>query len=67
MSSNVRTRTIFTTLLSIALSLVLITCSKDNPGQPEQTVVCDWGQPSRLGDPINTPCPQDAIEISRYG
>ena len=25
--------------------------------------VSDWGQPVRLGDPVNTPCPQDAIEI----
>jgi len=31
------------------------------------TMVADWGQPIRLGEPVNTPCPQDAIEISRDG
>lgn len=29
--------------------------------------VADWGQPIRLGSPVNTLCPQDAIEISRDG
>ncbi|NMC42994.1 MAG: hypothetical protein GYA46_03670 [candidate division Zixibacteria bacterium] len=29
--------------------------------------VADWGQPVRLGSPVNTLCPQDAIEISRDG
>ncbi len=31
------------------------------------STVADWGDPVRLGDPINTPCPEDAIEISRDG
>jgi hypothetical protein len=31
------------------------------------SMVSDWGQPQRLGEPVNTPCPQDAIEISRDG
>jgi len=31
------------------------------------SMVADWGQPQRLGEPVNTPCPQDAIEISRDG
>ncbi len=31
------------------------------------SVVPDWHQPIRLGDPVNTLCPQDAIEISRDG
>jgi hypothetical protein len=30
-------------------------------------VVSDWGQPVRLESPINTSCPEDAIEISRDG
>ncbi|RJR26758.1 MAG: hypothetical protein C4574_06795 [Candidatus Latescibacterota bacterium] len=30
-------------------------------------VVPDWGEPRRLGAPVNTPCPQDAIEIARDG
>lgn len=29
---------------------------------PESNVT-DWGVPVRLGSPVNTPCPQDAIEI----
>jgi hypothetical protein len=29
--------------------------------------VSDWEQPVRLGAPINTPCPQDAIEIAPDG
>lgn len=32
-----------------------------------EAVVSDWGTPIRLGTPINTPCPEDAIEISRDG
>lgn len=32
-----------------------------------ETVVSDWSQPVRLGDPINNACPQDAIEISSDG
>jgi Tol biopolymer transport system component len=30
-------------------------------------MVSDWGPPVRLGSPINTSCPEDAIEISRDG
>jgi hypothetical protein len=30
-------------------------------------MVDDWGTPTCLGEPVNTPCPQDAIEISRDG
>jgi hypothetical protein len=29
--------------------------------------VADWGPPFRLGEPVNTLCPQDAIEITRDG
>jgi Tol biopolymer transport system component len=32
-----------------------------------QSMVADWRQPVRLGSPINTPCPEDAIEISSDG
>jgi hypothetical protein len=32
-----------------------------------ESVVADWGQPERLGSPVNTPCPEDAIEISGDG
>ena len=32
-----------------------------------QATVPDWGQPVRLGSPVNTPCPEDAIEISSAG
>jgi len=31
------------------------------------SMVADWGTPVRLGDPVNTLCPQDAIEITRDG
>ncbi len=31
------------------------------------SIVADWGQPRRLGAPVNTDCPQDAIEITREG
>lgn len=34
--------------------------------EPE-SAVADWGPPVRLGAPINTPCPEDAIETSRDG
>jgi len=36
-------------------------------GTPPASVVSDWDPPIRLGEPVNTPCPQDAIEISRDG
>lgn len=32
-----------------------------------ESVAADWAPPVRLGDPINTPCPEDAVEISRDG
>lgn len=32
-----------------------------------ESVVDDWGAPVRIGDPINTFCPADAIEISSDG
>ena len=32
-----------------------------------QAMVPDWGQPVRLSSPVNTPCPEDAIEISSDG
>ncbi len=32
-----------------------------------RSMVSDWGQPVRLGPPVNTSCPEDAIEISRDG
>ncbi len=32
-----------------------------------ETVAAEWGAPIRLGSPINTPCPEDAVEISRDG
>jgi len=32
-----------------------------------QSVAADWEAPVRLGDPINTPCLEDAVEISRDG
>ena len=31
------------------------------------SMVADWGPPFRLGEPVNTLCPQDAIEITRDG
>lgn len=46
-------------------------CDKTGPlpsdDNTPQTVVADWSQPVRLGAPVNNPCPQDAIEISRDG
>jgi Tol biopolymer transport system component len=30
-------------------------------------IASDWGKPVRLAAPINTPCPEDAIEISADG
>jgi Tol biopolymer transport system component len=32
-----------------------------------ESVVADWGTPVRLGAPVNSDCPQDAIEISADG
>jgi Tol biopolymer transport system component len=32
-----------------------------------ESVVADWGPPERVGASVNSPCPQDAIEISRDG
>jgi hypothetical protein len=34
---------------------------------PPESVVADWGPPVRVGDAVNSPCPEDAIEISRDG
>lgn len=31
------------------------------------SMVSDWGQPLRVDEPVNTPCPHDAIEISSDG
>jgi hypothetical protein len=46
-------------------------CSKTGPTPADahtpESVVADWSQPVRLGAPVNTPCPEDAIEISRDG
>ncbi len=46
-------------------------CEKDDPGRTDahtpQSMIADWGDPVRLGDPINTLCPEDAIEISADG
>lgn len=42
--------------------------SGDRVDEKSPTVVAaDWEQPVRLGPPVNTPCPQDAIEIARDG
>ncbi len=47
------------------------TCTKPPSGRVDartpESVVADWGTPVRLGDAINSPCPQDASEISRDG
>ncbi len=46
-------------------------CEKSPTGRVDQhtpeSMVSDWEQPVRLGSPVNTPCPQDAIEISPDG
>ncbi len=46
-------------------------CTKAEPTRTDMfapTVqVPDWGPPVRLGAPINTPCPEDAVEVSRDG
>lgn len=45
-------------------------CAKSDDRVDAKTpasVVADWEQPVRLGSPVNTPCPQDAIEIARDG
>lgn len=46
-------------------------CHKDATGRVDQaspqSMVDDWGQPVRIDAPINTLCPEDAIEISRDG
>ncbi|MBD3404495.1 hypothetical protein GF420_16515 [candidate division GN15 bacterium] len=43
-------------------------CMHDYSGRADLTVpdvvVADWGTPVRLDAPVNTDCPQDAIEIS---
>ena len=40
--------------------------SRVDSHRPE-TVVPDWGDPQPLSSSVNTPCPEDAIEISRDG
>jgi Tol biopolymer transport system component len=40
--------------------------SRTDSHTPE-SMVADWGQPVRLGPAINTPCPEDAIEVSGDG
>lgn len=46
-------------------------CTKTARGKLDahtpESVVADWSQPERLGPPINTPCPEDAIEITTDG
>jgi len=46
-------------------------CEKTGTGRSDintpASMVSDWGEPLRLGEPVNTPCPQDAIEISSDG
>ncbi|MBD3217819.1 MAG: hypothetical protein GF310_06030 [candidate division Zixibacteria bacterium] len=46
-------------------------CTKSNSGRTDmhtpQSMVDDWGDPIRLDETINTPCPEDAIEISDDG
>ena len=46
-------------------------CTKAPSGRTDAhtpiSVVSDWGQPVRLGPPVNSPCPEDAIEIARDG
>lgn len=46
-------------------------CAKPAPSRTDahapESVVPDWGPPARIGAPIATPCPEDAIEISRDG
>jgi WD40-like Beta Propeller Repeat len=46
-------------------------CVKEAPGRSDiaipSSAVADWGNLRCLGDPVNTFCPEDAIEISRDG
>lgn len=46
-------------------------CDQDHSGRADNhvptTMVSDWGQPQRLGAPVNSDCPQDAIEITADG
>ncbi len=46
-------------------------CTKENQTRIDlntpEVMVADWGTPVRIGDPINTYCPADAIEISADG
>ncbi len=40
-----------------------ITSHSRHDAHTPTTQVDDWSDPVRLGEPVNTPCPQDAIEI----
>jgi len=46
-------------------------CSRDISGRIDvrtpESVVSDWGTPIRVSAPVNSPCPEDAIEISGDG
>ncbi|MFZ5981874.1 MAG: TolB family protein [Candidatus Zixiibacteriota bacterium] len=46
-------------------------CTKDastrSDNRTPETVVADWSQPTKLQPPVNTLCPEDAIEISDDG
>ncbi len=46
-------------------------CTKDPPERSDshtpESMVGDWSNPVRIGEPINTYCPADAIEISADG
>ncbi|MBM3287844.1 MAG: hypothetical protein FJY88_10915 [Candidatus Eisenbacteria bacterium] len=46
-------------------------CEKDPHARQDahtpRSLVTDWGLPHRLPSPINTLCPEDAVEISRDG
>ena len=46
-------------------------CTKDAPNRVDlntpESMVDDWGDPVRIGEPVNTYCPADAVEISADG
>jgi hypothetical protein len=56
---------------SIEAPLSTLGCElTEQPGlnvTPPQTLIADFSAPRRLPDSINTPCPQDAIEVSPAG
>jgi len=65
----------YTYLLLLVLSVVVLGqgLKSREPSLPRKdshtpgAMVSDWGQPKRLGSPVNTPRPEDAIEISSDG